>query len=127
MAETATTRIAVARVLYATDFSQQAATALPYALSIARKYGATLVPFHVVSPGPLPAAFPAQSWQAVVAQAIREAHISLERLEPQWKNIQHKIRVCCGDAGTEISKVVRDKILTLASWVHTAAKESGKT
>jgi nucleotide-binding universal stress UspA family protein len=113
MTEALSARIAIARVLYATDFSQQAARALPYALSIARKYGAILLPFHVVSPSPLPAGFPAQSWQAVVAQAIREAHSSLERLEPKWKNVQHKIRVCCGDAGTEISKIVRDEHIDL--------------
>jgi nucleotide-binding universal stress UspA family protein len=112
MAETSA-RTAIANVLYATDFSQQAANALPYAVSIARQYGATLLPVHVVSPGPLPADFPAQSWQAVVAQAISEAHAAMDHLEPQWKSIQHKTRVCCGDAGTEISKMVREEGIDL--------------
>lgn len=113
MTETASAQAAIARVLYATDFSQQAATALPYAVTIARKYGATLLPVHVVSPGPLPADFPSQSWQAVVAQAIREARASMKSLEPKWKDVPHKTRICCGDAGIELCKIVRDENIDL--------------
>jgi nucleotide-binding universal stress UspA family protein len=44
-------------VLYATDFSPGAARALPYALSIARKYGAQLALLHVVAHRDVPFSF----------------------------------------------------------------------
>ena len=101
--------VSVKRILYATDFSGPSAAALLYALSMARKYGAKLFVVHVVSLSPLPAAFPTHSWQAIVAQGIREAQASMARLEPQWKNVAHETRVCCGDVWTELSAIVRDE------------------
>jgi nucleotide-binding universal stress UspA family protein len=106
-------RTSIARVLYATDFSRQSAAALPYALSVARKYGAKFFCVHVVNPGPLPAGFPAHSWHAVVAQAIREARVSMEALEGRWNDVPHEALVCCGDAWTELSKVVREEKIDL--------------
>ena len=51
--------VSVKRILYATDFSRSSAAALPYALCMARQSGGTVIAVHVVSPGPLPADFPA--------------------------------------------------------------------
>jgi nucleotide-binding universal stress UspA family protein len=101
-------QVSIKRILYATDFSRQSAAALPYALSITRKHGAKLFAVHVVSPAPLPTSFPTHAWQAVVAQAIREARATIQRLEPQWKEVPHETRVCRGDAWTELSKIVQD-------------------
>lgn len=105
--------VTVKRVLYATDFSGPAAAALPYALCMARKPGGKLTAVHVVSPGPLPADFPAHAWQAIVAQGVREARASMEHLEPQCKDVAHETRVCRGDILTEISAIVRDESIEL--------------
>ena len=41
--------IAVQNVLFATDFSETAEAALPYAIAICRRFGSTLPAVHVVS------------------------------------------------------------------------------
>ena len=106
-------QVSVKRILYATDFSRQAGAALPYALSMARKSGGKVTAVHVVSPGPLPPDFPAHAWQAIVAQGVREAQVSMEQLEPQCKDVAHQTRVCRGDVLTELSAIVRDESIDL--------------
>jgi nucleotide-binding universal stress UspA family protein len=100
--------VSVKRVLYATDFSRQAAAALPYALSLARQPGGKLTVVHVVSPGSLPVGFPAHSWQAIVAQGVREAQESMELLKPQCKDVALDCHVRSGDVLAELSAIVRD-------------------
>jgi nucleotide-binding universal stress UspA family protein len=46
----ADTRIAINNILYLTDFSQPSESALPFAVSIAREYGAKVNAFHVLIP-----------------------------------------------------------------------------
>jgi nucleotide-binding universal stress UspA family protein len=105
--------VSVKRVLYATDFSRPSGAALPYALSLARKPGGRVIAVHVVSPGPLPADFPAHAWQAIVAQGVREAQTSMEGLKAHFKDVAHQTRVCRGDVLTELSAIVRDESIDL--------------
>jgi nucleotide-binding universal stress UspA family protein len=105
--------VSVKRILYATDFSRQAAAALPYALSLARQPGGQLTAVHVVSPGPLPVDFPAHSWQAIVAQGVREAQASMELLKPQCKGVTFETHVRSGDVLAELSAIVRDELIDL--------------
>ena len=44
-------RVALKKIMLATDFSPQSEAALPYALTIARQYGSELFVAHVISPG----------------------------------------------------------------------------
>ena len=46
----AVSRIALKNILFATDFSPCSNAALPYALSIARRYGAKFYAAHVLPP-----------------------------------------------------------------------------
>lgn len=46
-------RISLKNILVPTDFSPTSAAALPFALSLARIYGSTLLAFHVIPPEPL--------------------------------------------------------------------------
>ena len=46
------TRISLKNILYATDFSPAAASALPYVLGLAKGYGAKVHALHVRSPYP---------------------------------------------------------------------------
>jgi len=105
--------VSVKRILYATDFSRPAAAALPYALSMARKPGGKVTAVHVVSPGPFPADFPAHAWQAIVAQGVREAQVSMEHVKPQCQDVAHETRVCRGDVLTELSAIVRNESIDL--------------
>jgi nucleotide-binding universal stress UspA family protein len=105
--------VSVKRVLYATDFSRSAGAPLPYVLSLARRPGGKVIAVHVVSPGPLPADFPAHAWQAIVAQGVREAQTSMEQVKQQCRDVAHETRVCRGDVLTELSAIVRDESIDL--------------
>jgi len=80
---------------------------------MARQPGGQVIAVHVVSPGPLPADFPAHAWQAIVAQGVREAQASMKNLEPQCKDVAHQMRVCSGDVWAELSAIVRDESIDL--------------
>jgi nucleotide-binding universal stress UspA family protein len=101
--------ISTKRVLLATDFSDCAAAALPYALTLARQPGGKLLVTHVVSTGPLPAGFPAHAWLATTAQGVREARASMEQMEPRLREVPHDMLVRSGDVCAEIDAVVRNE------------------
>ncbi len=47
------TRLTLKNILYLTDFSESSEDAIPFAIAIAREYGAKLHALHVLAPGPL--------------------------------------------------------------------------
>jgi nucleotide-binding universal stress UspA family protein len=101
--------VSTKRVLFATDFSECAAAALPYALSLARQPDGKLVVAHVVPIGATPGGFPVHAWLAARAQGVREARASMERLEAQLDGVEHGTLVHCGDVSREISAIVRSE------------------
>ena len=107
------TRISLKNILFATDFSAPSNAALPYALSIAGKYGAKLLPVNVVSLSPFPSASPTLAWEAVAAQAWREANNAMSALEPKWHDISHEVLIRKGDIWTELSQVIKEKEIDL--------------
>jgi nucleotide-binding universal stress UspA family protein len=107
--EVSTRSVPTKRILFATDFSDRAAAALPYALSLARKPGGKLVVAHVVPMGPLPAGFPAREWLATGAQGVREAKALMEQLEGQLSSVEHHTVVHSGDITGEIAALVQNE------------------
>jgi nucleotide-binding universal stress UspA family protein len=107
-------RDALQNILYATDFSKHSSSALPYALSIARKYGSTLFVVHVISLSPFSHSAPTLGWQAMSDQAVREAKTAILSLEPQLKGIPHEVLIRKGDVWSEICAVVGEKAINLA-------------
>jgi nucleotide-binding universal stress UspA family protein len=99
------------RVLFATDFSDCASAALPYALSLARQPGGKLVVAHVVAVGPLASSFPTHVSLAATAQGVREARLSMEQLASRLKGVPHEAVVRSGDVCEEIDTVVRRESL----------------
>lgn len=112
--QAASTRVPLQNILYATDFSKHSNAALPYALSIARKYGSTLFVVHVISLSPFPYSSPTIAWQAMTDQAVREAKTAVKSLEPQLKGIPHEVLIRKGDIWSEICGVVGEKRIDLA-------------
>jgi nucleotide-binding universal stress UspA family protein len=106
-------RISLERILYATDFSRQSNDALPYALSLARRYGSTLFAVHVVSLVPFQLSNATLEWQAIAAQAVREAEQAMAGLEPQIKGVPHELVLRKGDVWRELSTVAQDKDIDL--------------
>ncbi len=107
-------RISLKNILYATDFSRYSDAALPFALSVSRRYGSRLFALHVISFLPFPNVSPTQAWQAMAAQALREAKEAMVRLEPQWREIPHEKLIRKGDIWTELSKTIEEKEIDLA-------------
>ena len=111
--QVAAAQVPLKNILYATDFSGHSNAALPYALSIARKYGSKVFAVHVVSLSPFPSSSPTIALQAMTAQAVREAKEAMMKLEPQLEEIRHKTLIRKGDISKELSRIVDDERINL--------------
>jgi nucleotide-binding universal stress UspA family protein len=99
-------------VLFATDFSKQSNTALPFALSIAHKYGSKIFAAHVIAPPPL-GNLTMIEVQALAAQAVREAHECVDGVERQLGAIPHEGLVKRGEIWAELSAIAKEKKIDL--------------
>jgi len=99
-------------ILFATDFSKQSNIALPFALSIAHKYRSKMFAAHVLAPPPL-GNFPTIEVQALAAQALREAHDSVEELGRRLGAIPHEALLRKGDIWDELSVITKEKNIDL--------------
>ncbi|MGH7936827.1 MAG: universal stress protein, partial [Chthoniobacterales bacterium] len=87
--------------------------ALPYALSIARKYDSTLYVVNVVNVSPFSTPGPTNAMRAVEAQAIREAKEASLALAPAFGDLPHEMLVRKWDVWKEISRVLEEKHVDL--------------
>ncbi len=80
---------ALKNVLYLTDFSEPSETALPFAISVAREYGAKVHAFHVL----IPAVYTYMSPEMVEAALENQDEIareSMQRVESQLAGLPHE-------------------------------------
>jgi nucleotide-binding universal stress UspA family protein len=106
-------QISLKNILYATDFSRYSDAALPFALSLARKYGSTIFPVHIISFAPFPSTPLTQAVRAVAAQAVREARETMERVQARCKEIPHEALIRKGEIWRELAKIVKEKEIDL--------------
>lgn len=99
-------------VLFATDFSRQSQAALPFALSIARRYGSQMIAAHILVPPPL-GTFPTVGIQELAAQALREAKESAKALDRDLVSVPHEELLRRGDIWDELSRIVKEKNIDL--------------
>lgn len=104
--------ITFGNILFATDFSTRSSVSLPFALSIAHKYGSKIFAVHVVAPPPM-GKIPTMEMQAIAAQALREARESAKMLEPKLSKIPHETLLKKGDIWDEISALAKEKKVDL--------------
>lgn len=85
-------RLQFNNILFPTDFSVFSEAALPYAETLARRYGATLYPAHVVPPEPYPA-LPIEPFPVGLDYAYKAAEEGLARVVAleELKDIPHHI------------------------------------
>ena len=110
--QTMSSAITFDNILFATDFSKQSNVALPFALSIAHKYGSKIIATHVLTPPPL-GNFPTIEVQALAAQALREAHDYTDELGRRLGAIPHETLLRKGEIWDELSTVAKDKHIDL--------------
>ena len=96
------TRIAFKNVLFSTDFSGASEAALPFALAIARRFGAKLYTFHVLTPMPYDYSTPMLAETLIEAQeeGVRN---DMQRLESQLSDVPHEAIV---ELGLEIWPII---------------------
>ena len=111
--QTVSTELQFKNVLYATDFRRDAELALPYALSVARKYDSKVYVVHVVDVSPFSVPGPTGAMRAVEAQAIREAREASLELSSVFGQISNEVVIRKGDVWKEIARVVDEKQIDL--------------
>jgi nucleotide-binding universal stress UspA family protein len=102
-------QISLKNILYATDFSRYSDAALPFALSLARKYGSRIFAVHIITVTPFPSTPETQAVRAVAAQAVREAHETMERVQARCKAIPHEALIRKGEIWSELAKIAKEK------------------
>ena len=107
------TRVSFENILFATDFSAISERAFPYAVAIARKYGAKIFVAHVVSVSPMPNSTPTLTLQELAAQAVREAKESMASFEARWKDVPHQTLIRRGEIWNTISDLVEENDIDL--------------
>ena len=101
----AKTRVALNHILFATDFSPAAEAALPYAIGLAKQYGAKVHGLHVRFPATYPIVGPEAMPQVIEAaeeQAKFEAHQMHEMLAP----VSHDVTITEGDLWPTLKEMV---------------------
>jgi len=83
-------RVQIKNVLFATDFSDAATAAIPYAKEFAKRFGAKLFALHVMTPVVNPMTEPT-AWPALIEASEREAKRQKEALLKEFKGIQPEV------------------------------------
>ena len=91
-AATARTAAGFQNILFATDFSDASARAIPYIKEIAKHYEANLVVLHV-HPAVVNAMSPPETWAADAAAAEASAQMHREHLLSTFAGIPTKVRI----------------------------------
>jgi nucleotide-binding universal stress UspA family protein len=105
-------RVSLKNILYATDFSTASEAALPYALSIARRFGSKLIAVHVVTPDFTPALPPAD-WPAIVEAEQTQAREDAKRLEEKLAGIPHEVAFREGGIWEVFSEIIESRGIDL--------------
>jgi nucleotide-binding universal stress UspA family protein len=98
-------RIALNNILFATDFSPHSNAALPYALTIARQYGAKLFGAHVVPSEDYLFTAP-ESWSAHIQQEEQLRREVAARLDAQLQGVPHEAIFGVGDVWNVLSELI---------------------
>ena len=105
-------RIALKNILFATDFSPYSNAALPYALAIARQYGAKLFGAHVVPSEDYLFTAP-ESWPAHIQREEQLEQEVAARLEEQLRGVQHEVLFGVGDVWKVLARLISEHDIDL--------------
>ena len=101
-------RISIKNILFATDFSPAAEAALPYAIGLAQRYGATVHGLHVRFPATYPVVGP-EAMPQVMQAAEEQAKIESQQLHQMLAGIPHEVSVGEGDIWPMISEIAGEQ------------------
>lgn len=99
------TRIELKKILFATDFSPVAEAALPYAVGLARQFGAQVHGVHVRFPATYPIVGP-EAMPQVIEAAEEQAKFEAQQIHEMLADIPHEVTVAEGDLWPVLSDIV---------------------
>jgi nucleotide-binding universal stress UspA family protein len=102
------TRIALKNILFATDFSPAAEAALPYAIGLAKQYGAKVHGLHVRFPATYPIVGP-EALPVVLQAAEEQARFEVQQLHEMLASVPHEVTVVEGDLWPALSEIVNQQ------------------
>ena len=105
-------KISIHNILFATDFSPAADLAAPFAMQIAKTYGAKIYGVHVHEIENYATASP-QVWAMMAEAAEKEAHEKARRLNEQLEGVEHHVSVHEGNIWEVISRLIDEKKIDL--------------
>ncbi|HTY55879.1 MAG TPA: universal stress protein [Candidatus Binataceae bacterium] len=103
--------VKIASVLFPTDFSEDAAYALPYARDFAEKFGAKLLILHVIT-NPISRIYgePHGDFLAMEANARSKSREMMSKYDSVLKDFpNHELIISEGDAAEKILEVVKSR------------------
>jgi nucleotide-binding universal stress UspA family protein len=106
-------RIAVKNVLFATDFSACSNAALPYALSITRRYEAKLYAAHVMPTAAEMILMSPESWSVLAEEEDKKTHASMEQLENQFQGLPHEVLTPRGNIADALAQIIAERDIDL--------------
>jgi nucleotide-binding universal stress UspA family protein len=107
------TRITLKNILFLTDFSEPSEAALPFAVSIARAYGAKLHALHVMLPTPSVYTTPELTVTAIESEE-ESAQAEMQRIESQLAGISHEAAIERGVAvWPSLERALKDENIDL--------------
>jgi len=104
-AVTAKARITLKNILFATDFSPAAEGALPYAIGLAKQYGAKVHGLHVRFPANYPIVGP-EAMPQVLEAAEEQAKFEATQLHEMLECVPHEVTVAEGDLWPTLGEIV---------------------
>jgi nucleotide-binding universal stress UspA family protein len=101
-------RIALKNILFATDFSPTAEAALPYAIGLARQYGAKVHGLHVRFPATYPIVGP-EAMPVVLEAAEEQAKFEAKQMHEMLESVPHEVTVTEGDLWPTLREIVNER------------------
>ena len=105
-------RIALKNILFATDFSPAAEAALPYAIGLAKQYGAKVHGLHVRFPATYPIVGP-EALPVVIEAAEEQARFEAKQLHEMLGSVPHDVTVTEGDLWPVLNEMVEKQKVDL--------------
>jgi nucleotide-binding universal stress UspA family protein len=106
-------RIALKNVLFATDFSSCSNAALPYALSVARRYAATLYAAHVMPTKAEMVLLAPETWPTMAEEEDKRVRLCFKQLENQLQELPHEVLMPIGKVAATLAQVVEERKIDL--------------
>jgi nucleotide-binding universal stress UspA family protein len=106
------TRIALKNILFATDFSPAAEAALPYAIGLAKQYGAKVHGLHVRFPATYPIVGP-EAMPQVLEAVEEQAKFEAQQMHEMLATIPHDVTVTEGDFWATLNEMVNQQKVDL--------------